>query len=322
MRLLTLIAAVFMASSATAQDMRSITDASGTTIEIAAKPERIIGMHDQSITLTLLELGAPVVGSMGRSNDDGSLYMRAVDLFYGLDFDNSGITYIGQWDAWDYEAIASLNPDLILEWEDADANHIEKLRAAGPVVLIPRSNENFVSTQAIADAAGVLETFNFELARYNALIEDARRWVPQLQGASYAKIQGWDGALEVYAGYGGITQVLADLGMVRTGFAQDMSDRGVIWGETVSAETLPEHQADYIFDTFTVAYGDTANSPYERLEEVFPGWCNILTACSQGRYIVLPREHSTGTNFGSLERQVYYVVTHVGGRPSVTSPNN
>ncbi|MEJ6403143.1 ABC transporter substrate-binding protein [Yoonia sp. 2307UL14-13] len=319
MRLLAFLAAIVFATSVVAQDVRTIIDASGTEVEIPVQPQRIIGMHDQSITLTLIELGAPVVGSMGRTTDDGTLYMRAVDLFYGLDFENSGIAFVGQWEAWDYETIAGLEPDLILEWEDADANHIEKLRAAGPVVLIPRSNEKFVSTRAIAEAAGVMDRFEFELARYDALVEDARRWVPQLQGASYAKIQGWDGSLEVYAGYGGITQVLEDLGMVRTDFAQAMSDRGVIWGETVSAETMPEHNADYIFDTFTVAYGDTAASPYERLNEVLPGWCDILTACAEGRYIVLPREHSTGTNFGSLERQLYYVVTHVGGRPSVTA---
>ncbi len=321
MRFSALIFALFMAGAANAQEMRSITDASSAVIEIPVKPERIIGMHDQSITLTLIELGAPVVGSMGRSQDDGSLYMRAVDLFYGLDFDNSGITYIGQWDAWDYEVIAGLKPDLILEWEDAEANHIEKLQAAGPVVLIPRSNDAFVSTRAIAAAAGVMDAFAFELARYNALIDDARRWVPQLEGATYAKIQGWDGILNVYAGYGGITQVLDDLGMERTAFAQDMADRGVIWGEEVSAEVLPEQNADYIFDTFTVAYGDSASSAYERMEQVFPGFCDVLTACQEGRYIVLPREHATGTNFGSLERQVYYVVTHIGGRPSVARPD-
>lgn len=321
MRLLTFLCAVFLGTAAVAQDMREITDASGMTIEIPVAPQRIIGMHDQSITLTLIELGAPVVGSMGRLNDDGSLYMRAVDLFYGLDFDNSGISFVGQWEAWDYETIAGLNPDLILEWEDADPNHVERLRDAGPVVLIPRSQEAFVSTRAIADAAGVLDAYTFELTRYQRLIAQARDWLPQLQGASYAKIQAWDGQLDIYAGYGGLTQVLDDLGMVRTDFAQAMADRGVIWGETVSAETMPQHDADYIFDTFTIAYGDKPISPFTRLNAVLPGWCQLLTACSEGRYIVLPREHATGTNFGSLERQIYYVVTHIGGRPSVSHVN-
>ncbi|EBA12382.1 hypothetical protein RCCS2_13834 [Roseobacter sp. CCS2] len=45
----------------------------------------------------------------------------------------------------------------------------------------------------------------------------------------------------------------------------------------------------------------------------------MLTSYAEGRYIVLPREHSTGTDFGSLQRQIYYMVTHVGGRPSVAA---
>lgn len=214
---------------------------------------------------------------------------------------------------------AAHRPDLILECADAGANQAEKLRATGPVALLPVTTEPFVFSRAIADAAGVLPKFEFELARYERLIEDARRWVPELDGATYAKIQGWDGQLNVFAGYGGITQVLADLGMERTEFAQEMADRGVVWGEEVSAEVLPLQQADYIFDTFTVAYGDTASSAYDRMEGIIPGWCDILRACAEGRYIVLPREHATGTDFGSLERQVYYIVTHVGGRTGVAS---
>lgn len=320
MRILAIIAAVVVATTASAQEMRNITDASGTMIEIPVQPQRIISMGDQGITLPLIELGAPVVGSYGRVAEDGSLYMRAVDLFYGLDFENSGIAYVGTWTAYDYEAIAALKPDLILEYANAEENHIEKLRAAGPVVLLPVTTEPFAFTRAIADAAGVLPRFEFELARYKALIKDALRWVPQLDGATYAKIQGWDGQLNVFAGYGGLTQVLADLGVRRTEFAQEMADRGVVWGEEVSAEVLPLQQADYVFDTFTVAYGDTASSAYERMEGIIPGWCEVLTACAEGRYIVLPREHVTGTNFGSLERQVYYIVTHVGGRPGVIAP--
>ncbi|EBA12381.1 putative ferrichrome-binding protein [Roseobacter sp. CCS2] len=224
--------------------MRTITDAAGRTVEIRMQAERIIGMHDQSVTLLLLELDAPVVGSMSHTDDDGNLYMRAVDLFYGLDFENSGITSIGQWNAWDYEAMAGLNPDLIIAWEDAEADHIEKLELVGPIVLLPRTNEPFVGYRALAEAVGRTDTFEFELARHNALVEQARAWLPQLQGATYSKIQGYDGTLNVFAGYGGLTQTLEELGMVRTAFAQDQVDRGVIWGEEVSAEVLPQLQAD------------------------------------------------------------------------------
>ena len=55
----------------------------------------------------------------------------------------------------------------------------------------------------------------------------------------------------------------------------------------------------------------------DQVEEVLPGWCDVLTACAEGRYVMLQREHAAGTNFGSLEPRVYYIVTHVGGGPGV-----
>ena len=68
---------------------RPFSHAEGETC-IPKDPQRIIGLHDQTVTLALVELGAPVVGSMGRvQKKDNSLYMRFVDMLFGLDFENS-----------------------------------------------------------------------------------------------------------------------------------------------------------------------------------------------------------------------------------------
>ncbi|WIJ24951.1 hypothetical protein [Devosia sp. RR2S18] len=187
---------------------RAFTHAGGETC-IPEDPQRIVSLHDQSVTLTLLEVGAPVVGSHGRVDEEG-----------------------------------------------------------------------------------------------------ARFAFPQGIGATYAKTQGWDGILNVYAGYGGLTKVLQDLGFERVPFAQEMVERGVAWGEEVSAEVLPELQADYIFDTYTIAYGDTLASPAERMAEVLPSWCDLLMACSEGRYIVVAREYATGFSFAQLNMVIQLIVTH------------
>ena len=41
--------------------------------------------------------------------------------------------------------------------------------------------------------------------------------------------------------------------------------------------------------------------PPERMAEVFPSWCAVLTSCAEGRYIVLPREYATGFSFAQLD---------------------
>ncbi len=107
-----------------------------TTQCIPAAPQRIVSMHDMTITLTLLELGAPVVGSMGRLDEAGDAYMRGVDLVLGTDFESSGIVNIGAWDTLDYEAIARLAPDLIIGLSPWDEEYAGRLARIAPTVLI------------------------------------------------------------------------------------------------------------------------------------------------------------------------------------------
>lgn len=305
-----------LAPAAWAQEMRTYTDALDRAVEIPTDPQRIIAIHDLTITMPLVELGAPVVGSHGRVRDDGSTYLRSVNTIFNVDFDNSDIAYVGSWQQMDFEAMAALDPDLIIARAPWDEEIRDQLEIVGPTVFVADVPEPFETYRQIADAAGMLPEFEARLGDYEALIEDARSWAPQLQGADYSKIQGWDGNLEVYAGYGGLTQVLHALGMERTDFARAMADRGVVWGEEVSAEVLPELDADYIFDTYRIDQDDTPQKAYDRLDEVFPGWCDMLSGCAEGRYVLVPREH-TGSTFRELEMLVHYVVSHTAGRPSV-----
>lgn len=283
---------------------------------IPAEPQAIVGLHDQSVTLTLLEIDAPVVGSHGRLDDAGRPYMRSVDLLMGLDFDSSGIAFAGAFDALDFEAIAAMQPDLIIgrEYEMGSA---DQLGAIAPTVFIAESaTDPFAFPRGVADAAGRLDRWEAMRVLYEANVARAKAAFPGMEGASYAKIQGWDGILNVYAGYGGLTKVLEDLGFARIPFAQAMAERGIAWGEEVSAEVLPELQADYLFDTYTIAYGDTLAAPAERMAEVFPTWCEVLTACAEGRYVVLPREYSTGYSFAQLDMLVQLVSTHAARVPA------
>lgn len=312
---ISILLAVLMALpvTATAQDCAAGTrpfDHLGGIACIPEEPQRIVGLHDQQVTLNLIEIGAPVVGSHGRLDDGGTPFMRSVDILTGLDFENSGIAYVGSFQAMDFEAIAALAPDLIIGRE-VDLEDLAKYEAVAPTVLIGSDPANLLGfSRDVADAAGRLETWERLSAAYEANVARARTLLPQLDGMSYAKIQGWDGQLNVFAGYGGLTHVLHDLGMERVPFAQTMADRGVVWGEEVSAEILPELEADYIFDTYTIAYGDTLASPRERMDGIFPAWCDVLTACAEGRYVLLPREVAGDTAFAQLNTLLHLVTTH------------
>ena len=292
-------------------DQRPFSHAEGETC-IPKDPQRIIGLHDQTVTLALVELGAPVIGSMGRvQKKDNSLYMRSVDMLFGLDFVNSNIEYVGTWDAMDFEKMTALKSDLIIG-RPYDAEAREKYAAIAPTIYIDNDPKDPMAfARQIADAANKIDVYEGELELYNANIERAKFALPEANGAVYAKVQGWEGKLNIYAGYGGLTKVLADLGFKRTAFAQELSDKGVAWGEEVSAELLPKQQADYIFDTYSIAYGDSFATPRERMDEVLPTWCSVLTACAEGKYIILPRELSTGFSFKQLNMLIHLVTTNV-----------
>ena len=102
-----------LASAAPAQDVRVFTDDTGRDVTIPVKPQRIVALQDLFFTIPLIELGVNPVGSMGRTADDGSHFIRSSKTVTGLDFDNSDIVYVGG-STPDLEAIAALQPDLII----------------------------------------------------------------------------------------------------------------------------------------------------------------------------------------------------------------
>lgn len=90
--------------AATEPATRPFTDSTGATVQIPTRPARIVAAHDNQVGLPLLSIGAPVVG-MPQSDPNAPFY-RGYDL--------GGVRSIGQAGTLDLEAIASLQPDLIV----------------------------------------------------------------------------------------------------------------------------------------------------------------------------------------------------------------
>src|SRR5690606_2836491 len=89
---------------ALAQETRSYTDDTGRVVDIPADPQRIVSLHDVSLTLPLLELGVIPVGSHGRTTAEGEPFIRSSAVLTGIDFTNSTIKFVGNLPA-DVEAI-------------------------------------------------------------------------------------------------------------------------------------------------------------------------------------------------------------------------
>lgn len=64
--------------------------------------------------------------------------------------------------------------------------------------------------------------------------------------------------------------------------------------------------------------GDTGGKPQDELaamEKVMPGWCQFLTACRSGRYVLISREEAISNSFASLGLMAAQIQSQIAGRP-------
>ncbi|MGR3491222.1 MAG: hypothetical protein ACU0DW_04120 [Shimia sp.] len=122
-----------LAAPAWAAETRDFTDHYDRTVAIPADPQRIVSLGSKNVTVPMIELGVMPVGSHGSLPDGGTPTIRASATSTGVDFGNSDIAFVGDYPV-DLEAIAALNPDLIIwaDWQDQIS--INQLELIAPVV--------------------------------------------------------------------------------------------------------------------------------------------------------------------------------------------
>lgn len=295
-----------------AAQTRTFTDGLGHRVEIPTEPQRIVALNDHVLAMPLIELGAPLVGSSGRVRDDGSQYLRGVKDLLGIDFDNSPIEFVGTYTELDMEKIVSLNPDLLVAFTYHDGATLDQMRKIAPTVVIDSDQPVLDFIRDLADAAGVLDEYNNRLARYQDRLAEARAIIPEAFDIQVSVIQAYDGALSVYESYGALGQVISDIG-----FKQPEAVAAIDGYADFSAESLPQFDGDFVFDTYRISAGDMPQNARERMAEVLPGWCEILHACRNNQYIALPRTFVYSSSFASLELNIQLLTTHIGGRDFV-----
>lgn len=305
-----------LAGPALAQETRPFEAGNG-TVEVPAKPLRIVSLHDLSITLPLIEFGATaqVVGSHGRLEEDNIPYIRGAKELYETSFDNTPIKFLGVFNEIDLELIAGVEPDLIIGRLGNDDALLANLEKMAPTVLLDQDKLGFFgSMQAVADLAGVRPEYDRQLVRYQAEIAEFKRLVPNAADISVSILQPWpeDGYIAASKEYYALSQVITDAGLSMPQLIAELNESSL----DMSPEFLPEVDADFIFTTYEGLYPGE-RSPDEirtSFEKLVPGYCRALSACRNNQMIFIPRTPIYSSSFRSLTTAYQLLLTHIAGR--------
>nr|EKW8536699.1 ABC transporter substrate-binding protein [Klebsiella aerogenes] len=301
---------VLCAGAAAAVDSQTFTDDLGRTVSVPLHPQRIVSMHDLDITIPLIELGVPPVASHGRTRPDGSHYLRSSAQLTGVDFDNSDIRFIGTADI-DLEAVAAAKPDLIIT-EPSRHVSVEQLAKIAPTVSIDHLQGSApLIYRKLAQLTGSQARLAVLERRYQEQIKQLKATVdPQQYRVSV--IQANNGKVTVHHSYHALGRVLRDAEFRFPPLIDKIPDGQRI---DVSAEQLPELDADFVFATWRSDTGGKPQDELKAMEAVMPGWCDFMRACRTGRYILLPREEVISNSYAALTLMVAQVQSHIAGRP-------
>lgn len=298
---------------ATAQETRSFTAANG-TFDIPVTPQRVVALNDQILTLPLYELGAPVVGSAGRIAEDGSFYLRGGMDTLGIDFSNTDIQYVGEFNGIDVEAIAALQPDLILGGAYTDPAVIEQLQAVAPTLVIDNVTLGMVGTlETLADVTGQSGRFQTRFQRYLDNVERTKSFIGDTSQISATLTFMFPAGEELWvyrANLGVMTRLLDDLGFAQPPAVAALAETQASW----SRELIQELDADFVFGFYRQQDDATPATIRAAYEKFAPGFCQALAACRNGQFILLPGP-AFGSTMTGLELALELVESHIAARP-------
>jgi iron complex transport system substrate-binding protein len=312
---LAIAAMLAFAAPAFAQETRSFTAANG-TFDIPVAPQRIVALNDQIVALPLYELGANLVGSAGRTDADGNHFLRGGMDTLGIDYANTDIAYVGGFNELDVEAIAALQPDLIIGGPYTDAAVAEQLQSVAPTLIINNNELGIIETmRTFADITGKTGDFEARLKRYQDNVARTRTFLEAPEDISVAMTFVFPEGAEMWVykhtgNLGAIAQVVRDLGFKEPAAVAALADNET----NFSAELIQDLDADFIFGFYRQQPDATPASINAAYETFAPGWCQALTACQNGQFILLPGP-TFGPTMTGLEMALELIESNVAARP-------
>lgn len=308
-RLLPAFASLCLAAFATtaiAQETVSFTDDRGRVVDVPASPQRIVTLDDLRLTVPLLELGVIPVGSHGREGSPN--YIRAAKLVTGQDFDNTDISYLGS--EISAEAVLATDPDLIIVYAGRD-EQLEQLESIAPtIVLDPEADDYMGIYEKLADLTNREAELERLRTRYDAQVAQLRGLV-DTGSITVSVISAAEGQVTVPHTFGSLGIALRDAGFAHPAIV-DTLEPGT---ETkISGEQLALIDGDLIIDSYRSDRGETPADAIERMEAVFPQYCQVLWACENGQYAILPREELYAISFQGLTASIYALTALTSAR--------
>ncbi len=206
----------------------TITDDRG-TVELDAPATRVVSL-EWGLTENLLTLGVTPVGAA-----DVAGY-NTWDTVVPLDESTPDVGFRGEPSL---DAIAALDPDLVVTTTDLPAEVIEQIEAEYPVIALRGSDASDPigkmrrTLEVLGDATGTSEAADAALADFDAAVEDAKGTLEDagLAGASFTMADGWlsDGAVSIrmYTPGSFLGGVAAELGLQNAWTGEGDPDYGL-----------------------------------------------------------------------------------------------
>lgn len=318
-------------------ETRVVIDDLGNEVTIPLRPLRIVSLRSEDLTAPLIELGANVVGTVGNVNpaiNGGEPYVQGAYQLLDFRLENSGITLVGTGNNFDIEAIAALQPDLIIG-SHLHVDRREQLMSIAPTVLVwsgwDEGNTPLEVYRRIADYADRTDrfaeleaTFMERLAVAKALVAER---IPDPSEVTVT-ILSFDNVtmLTAWRHYWMLTAMLDEIGfdypeIVETGtLTSPVTGRG---GDRVylSAEQLPALDGDFLISIGGLAPGTMADVS-ARLDAAFggPEWKTFLHPTQNRQWLFLDSGPARAATFASARWILDWIVSNVVAREFVPRP--
>ncbi|WP_421708645.1 ABC transporter substrate-binding protein [Algihabitans sp.] len=295
-----------------AKEPRQVSDDLGRTVLAPQKPKRIAAGADETLATILLELQAPLIASTARVDPStGALFMKGPPSSFGVTLESAEITVVAINNRPDFEALAAAAPDLIVVNQFAEP-YLNQLSLVAPTFIAIETPEPWATHRSVARALGLGEDSERLQRHFEMRLNRARERLDLPNGTTYS-------AFTMNVSVDGIqvdpqtsiSYIAEGLGLSPNTLMEELSSSGDRFSTRMSLERFPELDADYIFVTFREAGRQQLEEGLDRLDQALPTWCQLLSACREGRIIVFSDEVAVSPSFVGYSRMLDIAMSHL-----------
>jgi iron complex transport system substrate-binding protein len=153
------------------------------------------------------------------------------------------------------------------------------------------------------------DTFDAELARYEARIAAAREVIRDPGAITVSRFDLWEDGLWYYPNWGAIDQVIDDLGFARPPVQAEATESM----NGISVERIQEFDGDVLIASRATRFGQTIPMLEEQWDSVAPFW-RQLEGVRSNNLFWYERDILVGYTFESLDRSIDFLTAITAGR--------